>query len=311
MTVIQFNDSAYNKDVKAIDKSENIVTMGQVIAMIKMVLTSIIEAIEKSGDVGKDYLETNLHTMRESAAFSKKAKLTEAAGLKIGAGIAIGLSALSFFAAFKSVNQVGKGTKEMDQISKTPLAQPSKSVPLDANNNIGSLQGHKVNDKLQNVQSSAKAAQRDRSQSLSDIGKNSKVDQKNLEVKLAPSDQKNLKDKAEAPYSTRKDGTYATEEEKNRAFETAKSNSTNNHWNGLSQIFNPQFMKLEEIVQGTHKDDAAKEEYVSSINQAISEVLRSLLGENGSFYGALASILDRLGITNVVMQSLIAASQIR
>jgi len=290
MSVQTISDN-FKEDIRRADQlkqapeKSTIVTVGEVIGMIKMVLSSIIDAIDKSGKVGRDYLQANLNAMHKSADYKKIAAQDQAKGSFNAATIGIALTGVGMGASIASMGSHVNNANKMTKIQRAPIAEPSRNV------------GASINGKSVSLEDIS------REQLLAKNGGGSIQLEKSANQKNVYQD-KVLHGKSDDATS------YTSEAERERAFKIQQDlNKQSDKSAQLASTINGQTLPVGTIEEARKRDDAAKAQHASDIESSINESVRTLQGDNNNFYGALSGQLDKLGIVNIITQTIIAASQ--
>jgi len=275
---------AYQPQEQAPVKS-SIVTLGEVIGMIKMVLEAMIDSIDKAGNVGKDYLKTWLQEMQDSAKYRKKSAQDQATGSFRGAVIGIALTVVGMSGALKAMGNHAKNAGKMTEIQRAPIAEPPRNVGTGVQGKLMSEQDLVVDKRLADKGGMTASFEQ------------SKVQDKANQKKV-------LHGKTDDATS------YTSEKERERALKIQeKFNQESDSGAQFASSINAQSVPLGTVEDSRKKDDAAKAQHASDIKEAAKEAVKTLEGENKGFYGSLSGLMDKLGITHMVTQAIIAASQ--
>jgi len=280
-----FNEAVARADKqKQVAEKVTIMTAGEVIGMISMILSSIIHAIQKSGEVSIRYLETSIDSMLKSAVFKEKAAKDQIVGTILAASIGIGLTGLGMGLSIASMGKNISNANEMKKIQSAPIAEPQRNI------------GQGINARRINEREIAQ-----RNQVAENGGAIFEVERSGI--------QSNANREKVLHGRSKESTSYASEAERERAMKIQDELNKNNKYAQLASVVNNQTLPIGSVAEASKKEDAAKAQHASEVEGTVTEAVRTLQSENTNFYGALSGQIDKLGIANIVTQTIIASSQ--
>lgn len=107
------------------EKTEDLVTLGSVIGMMRKVLGAIIEGIDQSGKVARNLLEANMKSMMDAAQSIRISQEKRATGMSSSAMISISIGALAIGAGVGGFMKSTQNAAKMRKVQDTPIGQPS------------------------------------------------------------------------------------------------------------------------------------------------------------------------------------------
>ncbi len=282
-----FNEAVMKDDQqRQVAEKKAIVTVGEVIGMIMAVMGAIIDAIQKAGAVAIAYFEASIDAMLKSAGFKEKSAKDQAMGTIMAAAIGIAITGVGMGLSIASMGKNISNANEMKKIQSAPITEPQRNI------------GQGLNGRRANEQEIAQ-----RNQLAENGGVKIEIERNGVH----PNANQN-----KVPHGRSDDATsYASEAERERAMRIQEELNKNNKLAQLASAVNNQTLPIGSVADASKREDAARAQHASEVENTVTEAVRTLQNENTNFYGALSGQIDKLGIVSVVTQAIIASSQWR